>query len=870
MSREPASARPPSPARGAAPEGSVVELAFGTRTHGETFGADPSGAGRLREWLRAQGLRGDALDRWTEARGEPAAAADADPPTSGSPAEVVAEAQGRLDDWLASLRRLAGAPAEAPPNRARLRRGLRRHPELFLDDRPSEALRALAAETFASGQWTLPPRRMSAQPLTVRAPRWLFGMVPALVGAAGLAALLAPLAARDGLRWTELCLLALWTLLVALGGQAAFVATWGAWSGWRAGRCRRSEARVRPASSPAPPGLPRTAIAVPIYQEAVAPVFARVAALRESLLETPGGRAFEIFVLSDTRDPLHAAAEERAWRRVVGMVDLAEDPVPGAPRTEHHDAADEPSDAPYPVPVYYRRRRSNVGKKAGNVQHFCERWGHRYAYFAVFDADSLMSGEALVRLVRRLEAQPTLGLLQAPVSLVRGQTPFARALQFSSALVDPLFLRGLGEWSGDAANYYGHNAMIRTSAFLESGGLPSLAGPPPLGGHILSHDFVEAAFIRRGGHEVRFAPEIQDSFEEPPPDPASFLARDRRWSQGNFQHLRVFAAQGLHPMSRIHLLLGALAYLTAPLGLVFVGLAVAVLPGWPRGEADRGLLLGVLAGSALLLVWPRLLGVGRALFGGRERRRGFGGLFGLLASTVGELATMALLAPRMAVAHTGFTLAVLAGRAVTWGPSRRRPGASSRGPARGFDLVRRTFGATLLGLAVGGAAFVVGPDRPELLAWLAPLWAPLLLAAPIDAAVSSRWLGEATRRLGLFATPVEGRPPPVLRRARELEPLLVDDAASRFRDVVLDPVLNEAYVAQLRREGAGPPGTPPGRIDRAVQRGPAGLSREERARLLADPEAIATLHRVAWRHWPVEAWNLGRQVPAEPPSPGRR
>src|SRR5690606_1308627 len=216
------------------------------------------------------------------------------------------------------------------------------------------------------------------------------------------------------------------------------------------------------------------------------------------------------------------------------------------------------------MPVWYRRRWRNTGRKSGNVQDFVERWGARYEFMVVLDADSLLSADTLVTLVRAMSADPQLGLLQTVPLLVGRRSLLARLQQFAGRMYGPVIARGVAAWSGDDGNYWGHNAIIRIAAFAESCGLPELPGRRPFGGHILSHDFVEAALLRRRGWKVRMLPKVMGSYEESPPSLIDLAVRDRRWAQGNLQHAKVVGAAGLTMPSRMHLAFGIMSYVASP------------------------------------------------------------------------------------------------------------------------------------------------------------------------------------------------------------------------------------------------------------------------------------------------------------------
>src|SRR6201999_2471868 len=145
-----------------------------------------------------------------------------------------------------------------------------------------------------------------------------------------------------------------------------------------------------------------------------------------------------------------------------------------------------------------------------------------------------------------------------------------RMQQFASSVYGPVFSAGLAWLQGPDGNYWGHNAIMRVRAFMAHGGLPRLPGKPPFGGEIMSHDFVEAALLVRAGWQVWMAPDLGGSFEAPPPSIVDHLKRDRRWCQGNLQHLRILFAQGLKMPSRLHLAMGIMSYLSSPLWLLLL------------------------------------------------------------------------------------------------------------------------------------------------------------------------------------------------------------------------------------------------------------------------------------------------------------
>jgi membrane glycosyltransferase len=73
-------------------------------------------------------------------------------------------------------------------------------------------------------------------------------------------------------------------------------------------------------------------------------------------------------------------------------------------------------------------------------------------------------------------------MIQTVPRLVGGRTPLARLQQFAGRVYGPMLARGLAAWFGNAGNYWGHNAVIRTQAFASSAGLPSCRGASPSAG----------------------------------------------------------------------------------------------------------------------------------------------------------------------------------------------------------------------------------------------------------------------------------------------------------------------------------------------------------------------------------------------------
>jgi membrane glycosyltransferase len=515
-----------------------------------------------------------------------------------------------------------------------------------------------------------------------------------------------------------------------------------------------------PPTASASPLRQRTAVVMPIYNEGVARVSAGLEATLVELTATNEAAHFDIFVLSDTRDAKTGAAEQV-------MVTRLRRQYPAGPQ------------------IYYRRRERNLGRKAGNIADFVRRWGAAYAHMVVFDADSVMSGTTLVSLARLMEAHPDAGIIQTLPVPTNRETAFARIQQFASRVYGPMLASGLACWTAGDSNYYGHNAIVRVAAFAKHCGLPVLPGKAPLGGEILSHDFVEGALIRSGGYKVWFVPELPGSYEEMPANIIDYAKRDRRWCEGNIQHSRLLGLSILKPMGRLHLSMGFFSYLTSPLWLLLLILSSVdamqraiigpvyfkpgfnLFPDWPVAtDFQIDLLLGLTLAALFL---PKLLGVVLVLLK-RGQSRAFGGVWALCVSVVLEILFSTLVAPVMMLFQTLFVVTTFLGRSVIWDTQPR----DDRG-LRWREGLRHHGWQSLIGLAWAAGVYAVAPD---FFWWLTPIWLGLTFVVPLSVWSSRARAGRALKHMGLFLTPEETQPPPELRRFRHAFDLKLDLPAS--------------------------------------------------------------------------------------------
>lgn len=540
----------------------------------------------------------------------------------------------------------------------------------------------------------------------------------------------------------ELAIAALFAVLFGWISAGFWTAVMGAWVLWRGGD-RHALTRALRGVAPDTPIDPsaRTAIVMPICNEPAATVFGGLRATFESLARTGHLDRFEFFVLSDSHDPALLGVEQQAFLALRESLGEA-----GAK-------------------LHYRWRRRRTKRKAGNVADFCRRWGRLFRYMVVLDADSVMSGECLVSLVRLMEAHPDAGIIQTAPRAGGHATFHARVQQFGSRLYGPLFTAGMHFWQLGESHYWGHNAILRVAPFMKHCALAPLPGRGSLSGEILSHDFVEAALMRRAGWKVWVAYDLPGSWEQLPPNLVAEVMRDRRWCQGNLQNSRLMFEPGLHPVHRSVFLTGALAYLSAPLWLGFLLLSTLLFaqhaldepkyfiepyqlfPIWP--SADLRLMLTLFGLTASLLLVPKLLALLIVLARGQARE--FGGLLRLLVGAVVEFLHSMLLAPVRMLFHSQFVLTALTGWKLDWkSPPRDDEATTWR------EAWSRHGSHTVFALVWVGAILASGAVFPW---WLSPVIGGLLLAVPLSVWTSRRGAGLAFRRAGLLLTPEERQPP---------------------------------------------------------------------------------------------------------------
>ena len=751
------------------------------------------------------------------------------PPDSG-PTQTLKLIDDRIRHWLAGLVARSGIPVHpysAAPRVALLTVEIGRlWPEQLLADSPSRAFEAaftqalplslpppapLAMPPQSLTQWTAADAEQAATTV-VDEPRWRRRLLLAFLtlGTTGLGCFeLGRVFTPGGISVIEIILMVLFTanfVWIALSFWTGLAGLFALWRGARA-----LTTGLLPAATQL---TTRTAIIMPIYHESPQRVFGALECIYREIEASGEINAFDFFVLSDSTDTNAWIAEEQAW-------DLSRRRLAANGR------------------FFYRRRYENTARKAGNLAEFCRRWGGHYQQMLVFDADSVMCGSTVVRLARLMQSNPHAGIIQTIPRLVNRNTLFARSHQFAGSCYGPVLAAGLAWWYLGDGNYWGHNAIIRMSAFAGHAGLPTLPGGPPFGGLVLSHDFVEAALMRRAGWRVYLLPDDEGSFEEAPPSLIDHAMRDRRWCQGNLQHMKIIGARGLYPLSRLHLLTGIMAYLASPLwfSFILVGIAAALetrfelpvyffpdrtpYPVWHI--IDPELAAQVFGWTMAFLLAPKFFGW-LAVCCDRNLARRFGGRMRTLGSVLTETLISALLAPLHMLFQSRFVFNVFAGGDSGWNTQSRDDVGT---PWREAWLRHRHH--IITGVVLATAAYTV---YPGLLLWMSPALLSMVFAAPLSVWSSRPALGLKLRAHGLLATPDENEPPAILpaviANRAELEALAIPLPQPALATIITDHRLGLLHLALVEQN-------PPAVVTESMS------AANDRAKAIRQMEALPTL-----------------------------
>lgn len=591
-----------------------------------------------------------------------------------------------------------------------------------------------------------------------------------------------------------------------------------------------------------PPGqlatapLAKTAIILPIYHEPIERTLGGLRAVYLSLKATGKLDHFDFFILSDSRSPDIWLSEQATWYQLVREL--------GAEGK-----------------LFYRRRSLNMHYKSGNVADFLRRWGRDYEYTVVLDADSLMKGETLVNMVQLMQLEPDVGILQTSPTLVNATTLFARAQQFANRVYGPLFTTGLAAFQLGEAAYWGHNAIFRNRPFMEHCGLRQLDGVGLFSGAILSHDFVEAAYMGRAGYEVWLEPGLDGSHEESPPTLEDELTRDKRWAKGNLQHIWLMLFEkDLCFAHRMAFMNGVMSYLASPLWFLFLALTTvevsrvllqpinyfpepyALFPVWPEWHPQSAILLA--SATVLLLFLPKFLGLLDVMLDRRTKE--YGGLLNLSRSVLLEIFLSMLLAPVKMLAHTRYVLETLLNKELRWAGQNRTEETGWRSA-----LSRQSF-AMVLALAWTGFAFWL--DH-LFFYWSLPVALPLILAAP-----TSVWLGRTAsglraRQRGYLLTPEELQGSALVEELSRMNLNSANRPDSAFLRAILDPVMNCVHGALARPRPTGAKQQMLLRVrERCLLESPEALTRKELSLLAQDRDSTRWLHEQAWRRPDGSSW----------------
>ena len=565
-----------------------------------------------------------------------------------------------------------------------------------------------------------------------------------------------------------------------------------------------------------------TAIIMPVFNEDVTRVYEGLRSIYLSLEATGQSENFDFFILSDSDKASQWIEEETAWLELCRQLQAF-------------------------GRIFYRKRRKPINRKSGNVSDFCRRWGKNYRYMVVLDADSLMSGALLTSMVRIMEKNPGIGIVQTFPKQIAADTLLGRVMQYAQALYGPPFMAGLDYWQCGEANFWGHNAILRLAPFIEHCALPPLPANAPFGGHILSHDFVEAALMRKAGYAVRLLPTTRGSYEEGPPTLVDMLKRDRRWCQGNIQHLWLVFAKGWHPMSRVNFLHGILSYVSSLLWFLFLALAtfLAATPtphGDPQAVLAEELLLGL---TAMLIFLPKTVILLDEVITGRMFKPLKLRLLTFVSSLL-DTVVFTLMAPVLMVFHSRFVIYTVIGRSVNWVTQRRK----TDGGVNWAEILITFASVTVLGIAWATLGWFVSK---AFLLWISPILFSLIVAILVAGLVSGSRSG---RRFGLFLTPEEHNPPTVLQMMQEnLEEIkdrlqLPPELERHYglMQVCLDPYVNGLHVSLLRRRRTIDVSR--GYLDkighRLITEGPQSLNAQELKALMHDTDTVTNLHYRLW------------------------
>ena len=586
--------------------------------------------------------------------------------------------------------------------------------------------------------------------------------------------------------------------------------------------------------------LASTAILIPIYNEETKRVYEGIRTIYHSIEKTGQIEHFDFFILSDSTNPDRWVAEESFWFELCQQLN-------GFGR------------------IHYRRRKNNFHKKAGNVADFLRSWGKRYRYMLCLDADSIMSGNCIVNLVKIMEKNSNVGICQTAPINVRGETLYARMMQFASNFYGSVFQTGLNYWQQEGGSFWGHNAILRIDPFMEYCALPKLPGKEPLGGKILSHDLVEAALMRKAGWFVWLAYDLSGSYEEGPPDLIESAKRDRRWCQGNLQHTWLVISKGLFPTNRMHMFNGILSYVGSLVWLFFLlvtsfiiyrqsvsGLSIITVPSMIDflnvSVNQEGLIIFFLTVAVLFM--PKVCCILKKIFN-RKEAADFGGRLNILFSVIAETVLSALIAPILMLFHSKFVIYTLLGKGVSWGTQNR----SAKDGISLNSAVKTHWFHTFIGIIWTIFAYRSGS---LFFWWLSPIFVSLILSIPLSIALSKVSIGDFFKKIGVFLIPSEVNPvDELLFIEKNLEKKMFTYPEGRayknnsgILSLVTDPYINALHTTLISEKNAESEKTDPKLVmeyaDKLLLEGVNALSAKELKSITNSPVILGWLHEQVW------------------------
>ncbi|SCB72704.1 membrane glycosyltransferase [Gilliamella bombicola] len=576
----------------------------------------------------------------------------------------------------------------------------------------------------------------------------------------------------------------------------------------------------------------RTALVMPICNEDVARVFAGLQATYQSLVETGHAACCDFFILSDTNDPDLYVNELKAWAEF---------------------NATKPNNG---CNIFYRHRKRRVKRKSGNIDDFCRRWGHQYEYMMILDADSIMTGDCILKMIAMMEMTPKAGILQSPPKSVRMTTLYGRIQQFANQIYSDIFCSGTHFWQLSEAQYWGHNAMIRLKPFIEHCILSPLQkrkGPI----HILSHDLVEATLMRRAGYGVWIAYNMNGSYEELPGNMIEDLKRDNRWCMGNLINLRLIFKSGIKLTHRIMFATSGMAYISSLLWLVFLIFSTLLLlvfnisepqyffqpnqfyPTWPRW--DEQLAIQLLSTTMVLLFAPKFFSYGIII--ARTGAKDVGGIFKLTLSIFIEMIWSMILAPIRMIFHSKFVLRAWMGSKIQWKSPSRSDDALTWGESFYFCWPLSLLGIVWLGIIIW--------LNPQFTYWYIAILIPLSISPLVIRISGLSSIGMKAKKAGLFLTPEETHPAKAITLTGEY--LVKTEAAfieNGFIMALVDPVYNALACALSTSRHRVNTKNQQKRHELIAQYKQIDLekmSKEKQLAILEDPIILSALHRHIWQ-----------------------